>query len=510
MNTITLELDISKQGTGDCVRVGQGDASGTTIRALIYDNGQEVTLSGATVWLVVLQPDKRHYYRGQCTVSGNAATCVIDESKLCSVSGFTDEAYFTVTKGGATYSTNRFAIDILRSALDGQKPAQNWDAAVDDLIARGNAAVNSANTAASNANSAASKANSAATAANNAATAANNAASAANTAKQNADKATTAANNAASAANTAKQNADAATAAANQAAQNANTAAQNANTAASNANAVTTAEEYDRQQSINQYGGRSIESVFANEIGSNNVWTWLQSRVKAANFAGLRIGDYIDVQLTAGANVPLQTVRYRIGAIDHYYQCGDTAKGHHIVMVPNAPVSVTGSKASNSSCLQWRDTNDNNGTSAEKHPYLVSKLHNWEINDFLPSLPSALQNAIMVQRVLLEERYSSSEKLTESSGWSWADLGKIWSPSEMEVYGCPVWGTKGYSVGFDSQFPIFNDTASRLNGNRVNWWLRSVMGGSASDACRANDYGSANGGAPTGGWVRPRPCFLIG
>lgn len=276
------------------------------------------------------------------------------------------------------------------------------------------------------------------------------------------------------------------------------------------ANAVTTAEEYDRQHNTNSYAGRSLASVFANEIGSTDVYTWLRNRARSANFAGLRIGDYIDVPITAGANVPSQTVRYRIGAIDHYYQCGDTAKGHHIVMVPLAPVSVTGDKASNTSYLQWRDTNDNNGTADEKHPYLVSKLHDWEINDFLPALPTALQNAIMAQRVLLEERYSSSEKLTESSSFSWADLGKVWSPSEMEVYGCPVWGTKGYSVGFDSQFPIFSDTASRIAGGRVIWWLRSVVGGSASGACSVSSSGSASYYAPASDWLRPLPCFLIG
>ena len=176
-------------------------------------------------------------------MSGNAATITVDESKLCSVSGYTDEAYFTITKNGATYSTERFAIEILRSALDGQQPAQNWDDAVQDLINRGNQAVSSANSAASAANSAASKANSAATSATNAAKAANDAAasatsaaSAADTAKQNADAATTAANNAASAANTAKQNADAATSNANAAASAANTAASSANAAAAAAN----------------------------------------------------------------------------------------------------------------------------------------------------------------------------------------------------------------------------------------------------------------------------------
>lgn len=280
--------------------------------------------------------------------------------------------------------------------------------------------------------------------------------------------------------------------------------------ARNSANAVTTAEEYDRQHNINAYAGRSLASVFANEIGSTDIYTWLRNRARNANFAGLRIGDYIDVPVSEGANVPAQTVRYRIGAIDQYYQCGDTAKGHHIVMVPKAPVTVKGDKASNTSYLQWRETNDNNGTAEEKHPYLCSKLHDWEINDFLPALPSTLQSAILAQRVLLEERYSSSGELTESSGWSWADLGKIWSPSEMEVYGCPVWGSKGYSVGFDSQFPIFTDTASRIVGGRVGWWLRSVVGGSSSSACIVGSGGSANYNAPTYGWVRPLPCFLLG
>ena len=242
-NTRTLELDISKEGAGTCIKVGQGDDGGTTIKALIYDNGDEFALSGATAWLVVLLPNKRNYYRGQCSVSGNAATITVDESKLCSVSGYTDEAYFTITKSGKTYSTERFAIEILRSALDGQQPAQNWDDAVQDLIDRGETAVKNANSAASAANTAAGKANtaastadSAATNANNAADAANTAASAANTAKQNADAATTTANNAASAANTAKQNADKATASANAAASAANTAAASANAAAATAN----------------------------------------------------------------------------------------------------------------------------------------------------------------------------------------------------------------------------------------------------------------------------------
>ena len=276
------------------------------------------------------------------------------------------------------------------------------------------------------------------------------------------------------------------------------------------ANAATTAQEYDRQQLADTYDGRSIASVFAGEIGSQNVWTWLQKRVKAENFAGLRIGDYIDVQVNEGANIPAQTVRYAIVAIDPYYQCGDTAMGHHIVMMPKATVAVKGDKAVNGSYIKWRDTADNNGTADAKCPYLNSLLHDWEINDYLPSLPTEVQAVIKAHRVLLEERYSSSGKLTEPSGWSWQDLGKIWSLSEVEVYGLNAWSKPGYGTGFDCQFPIFKQTKDRIMGGRILWWLRSVSGSSSSSVCCVLSYGNAYCDAPTIDWVRPRPCFLVG
>ena len=272
------------------------------------------------------------------------------------------------------------------------------------------------------------------------------------------------------------------------------------------ANDVTAAEEYDRQHLTNSYAGRSLASVFAAEISAKgNIYAWLQSRVRSAVFTGLRIGDYMDVPTSDG-----KTIRYRIGAIDPYLYCGDTSKGHHIVMVPSAPVAVSGDMAVNGSYIMWNATATNQGTAEAKNPYLCSQLHDWEINTFLPTLPSELQAVMMNHRVLLEERYSSSGALTESNSWSWQDLGKVWSPSEMEVYGCPVWGTKGYSVGFDCQFPIFADTAARINGTRVTWWLRSVMGGSSSSVCIVHGNGHASYIAATYTWVRPLPCFLIG
>ncbi len=163
MNTHTLELDLSKDGLGaGLVRVGQGDKHGTTIKALIYDGGAEAALTGFTAYLEVLLPNKRNYYRAAAAISGNAATVTVDENKLCSVAGYTDEAYFAFEKDGVRYSTERFAIEILRCVTEGQKPAQSWDDAIDNLISRGNAAVSAANTAAGAANTAANRANQAA------------------------------------------------------------------------------------------------------------------------------------------------------------------------------------------------------------------------------------------------------------------------------------------------------------------------------------------------------------
>lgn len=283
-------------------------------------------------------------------------------------------------------------------------------------------------------------------------------------------------------------------------------------TARDSASAVTVQEEFDRQKGIAQFKGRSLATTFDSEIAAagGDIYAWLKSRAQDGDFTGLRIGDYMDVPITAGTNVPAQTVRYMIGAIDPYYQCSDSPMGHHIAFVPSAPVLVGGSKASNGSYIKWNDTATNNGNATTKEPYLISKLHGWEISDYLPSLPAALRNVLMNYRSLPEQRYGSSGNLTEASGCGWADLGKVWSLSEVEVYGFPVWGSKGYSVGMDCHFPIFDSAASRLMGERVSWWLRSVVGGSASGVCNVNGGGYCYGSSAAYEWVRPRPCFLIG
>lgn len=229
MNNQTIELDIDKRGCGNnCIRIAQGENGGTTIKALVFDNGGEFALAGYTAYLVARLPDRIHYYKGTATVSGNTVTHVCEESKLACVPGYTDEAYFEFTNGSHTVQTERFALDIMRDAREGNTPAQSWDNAVEALekraetaVTKGEQAVTDAGKALNNANTAVNICKSATDEANAATKSATDAASAANTAKANADTATNAANAATNAANASKDSADLAAADARKAAEEA-------------------------------------------------------------------------------------------------------------------------------------------------------------------------------------------------------------------------------------------------------------------------------------------------
>lgn len=264
---------------------------------------------------------------------------------------------------------------------------------------------------------------------------------------------------------------------------------------------------YDRQAANNTYPGRNLATLFASEISKyDSAAAWLNARAKARNDNGMRIGDYFDIV------VGTQTMRYRIGAMGHEYTAADVSQPWMFTMVPDSAYVIPASDTEyvvNGSYIPWNKTATNQGTADVPQPYLASNLNKYENEVILPRFPSAWQNVMRSKRSLVEHRYSASGVLTESTTWSWADLGKIWSPSEMEVYGCCIWGTHGYSQGMDTQFPIFAETKNRIKG-RATWWLRSVRAGSSSSACYVNNTGYAGYGSAADDWLRPLPCFLVG
>ena len=324
MNTQTIELDLSKDAfSGNMIRVGQGDENGTTLKANIYDNGEAATLEGYTAYLEVLLPNKRNYYRSNATISGNTVTCVLDESKLCSVAGYTDNAYFAFEKSGTRYSTERFAFEILRCVTEGMQPAQNWDDAINNIVQAGKQATAAANAAADNANEAATAANNAAQrvedavdSASDAASAANSAATAANTAAGKANSAASAANTAAGKANTAATSASDAASAANSAASAANTAADRANAAADRVDA-----SIEAANTAASKANSAAERANSASVASANA---AQKALSIVNAVSDRVpGGTVDVGDVKADNAVLATILADL--TDAYVVIDDTA-----------------------------------------------------------------------------------------------------------------------------------------------------------------------------------------
>lgn len=89
-----------------------GDQDTPLSATITGTDGTPADLTGATAWLVAQLPDGAHYYKGEATVSGSTLSTTPDKKKLCQMSG-TALAYFVYTKDGSTYTTDRFAIQII-------------------------------------------------------------------------------------------------------------------------------------------------------------------------------------------------------------------------------------------------------------------------------------------------------------------------------------------------------------------------------------------------------------
>lgn len=255
------------------------------------------------------------------------------------------------------------------------------------------------------------------------------------------------------------------------------------------------------------YEGLSIATKFSSEIGTNHIANWLSSRVSQGNFEGLNIGDWVDIPCTGA------TRRYVIGAIDQYYNLGSpTRMGHHLVMIPLETWKLTASRdgsyavGTNNNYIKWSIT-DNNGNQTEPSPYLASNLHKWETDVALAQFPQEWQDVMLDFTAFIETRYSASSTLNSSNGGKWDNLGKIWSPSIIEVFG-DVRGVSYPATKFGSQFPIF----SKLSNVRkvTSFWLRDTKDSSSSNAMSASYLGGVVDSLVTSEGSCPYPCFLLG
>lgn len=236
-------------------------------------------------------------------------------------------------------------------------------------------------------------------------------------------------------------------------------------------------------------------------------WAHLQARVKQGDFAGINIGDYKTITLTTGEEVIME-----VAGIDQYYDCGDTAIGHHVDFISRD--CLKGEKIFNAN-------GKNNGTRDNPNPWRASDLFgvmNDESSGVYSSLPDELKSCIIEKRAMLERRYSESGDINDSTGWDWGSMGKLWLPTEREVWGASVWSDLGYSGGggCNIQYPIFIGGAKHIikrngsGGSRITWWLSTASRGSSSKVCAVAGTGISYNDSASHAGYRALLCFRIG
>lgn len=257
-------------------------------------------------------------------------------------------------------------------------------------------------------------------------------------------------------------------------------------------------------------GGQDLSVVLADKISASGgtVYSVLHELVASEDFSNIMVGDYLDVQVKPVYATSDSSIRLVVAHINPYKGVGKTETASHIALVSAQPLFVKPgyTYATGGSCLLWNSSNTNNSSDSGRWPYTDSALHEWEAGLGGIDLPSDFTRYIIDRQAYLEKRSGSSSDSTDNS---WTSLGKIWSLSEKEVFGCDVFGTKGYSVGADVQFDLFK-SGGALTGGKNPWWLRTVAGGSTTKACYVDSTGAPMTKDVNGADVRPRVAMLFG
>ena len=264
---------------------------------------------------------------------------------------------------------------------------------------------------------------------------------------------------------------------------------------------LTPKQESDVQKSIGiingyEYSGRALPFT----------WAELQTKIKAGDFSGIRVGDYKDITLNGSfydaASAATKSysnivVRMEIAGIDSYFRYADNSVPHHVDFI---------SRDCLPGALLYNATATNSGSFIGSA--LFTTLNG--ASGIVKLLPAEVQNIIVQKRGLTETKTAA-----DASGWAWNDMGLLWLPTEREVWGNHVWSEPKYGGGLNVQYPIFKDGLRHIvkgdgnGGGRCTWWCASSMAGSTSDFCRVYASGYPADSSATNSNVRVPLCFRV-
>lgn len=253
--------------------------------------------------------------------------------------------------------------------------------------------------------------------------------------------------------------------------------------------------------------GRDLTVVFADEIANYaDEWAWVQARLNSHNVSGLRIGDYIPINIAANGGIAAETHKAEIAGINTYRRTGDSGHevGYHIDWITRDCYSGT---------VQFNTSNNNNGNASNNSPFLASNLKSWLDGTLYPLLDAKLKAVIKAKRILAPYRYQSGATLTDDNSWDWQDFDKLWIPLEDEIFDSLVWSTKGFGNGQAVQYPIFaNSYTHRIKGAgpggaRAHWWTASAISGNSTNVVSVHYCGNSSSYASASNAICVPVCF---
>lgn len=207
-------------------------------------------------------------------------------------------------------------------------------------------------------------------------------------------------------------------------------------------------------------------------------------------------------------------VKLEVAAINPYLRFGDTElTAQHILLCSRDCLPPT---------LQMRCNNSVWYNTAAVNPWLGTALYE-TLNNSENGIISLLEATAIGPYVFKGPNNKGMRAYlpTMAAGASsptagaWSDRGRLFLPTEREVYGAPAWANAGgYEAGsLYNQWPIFAGTGRHIikcagdGGGRSLWWLESAT--SATSFARVIYYGGADSITAAGTYIRVPLCFLV-
>ena len=328
-------------------------------------------------------------------------------------------------------------------------------------------------------------------------------------------------------------------------------------------------DERDSMLPVYTYGGTDLSTVFASAAD-------LHTAVSNGDFSKIHIGDYwpitlsgnftdyarftvpsgtqyySDAALTTSAGTTEQAyegeyqsataIKFTISGTSYYAAIGDCTAGYSKSMNAVAKMEVAainpylrhgdteltaqhvllGSRDCLPPTLMYRASNSVWYDTSQVNPWRGSAL--WETlnnadNGIIKLVEATALGAYIFggpngkgHRAMLPTMAAGAGSPTN---WAWTDRGKLFLPTEREVYGAAAWGNAGgYEAGdLYNKWPIFDGSARHVikgagdGGARSYWWLETATSATAFANVAAN--GRANNGNAAGTSIRVPLCFLL-